>query len=85
MAIVRNSSMTIVDDQENYKLNEAQLSELIGELVNILPIQNVRKSFSDEESIIIDLFEIIDQSEKRQIKTRDKITDLYDIIQNKKL
>ena len=50
----------------------------------LLILDLVSKSFSNEESIIIDLFEIIDQSEKRQIKLRDKITDLYDIIQNKK-
>ena len=41
MAIVNNANMAIVGEQENYTLNEVQLSCLIEELVNILPIQRV--------------------------------------------
>lgn len=41
MAIVNNSNMTIVGDQENYNLTEVQFGKLIDELVNILPIQRV--------------------------------------------
>jgi hypothetical protein len=41
MAIVNNANTTIVGDQENYNLTEKQLSDTIGEIVNILPIQIV--------------------------------------------